>query len=419
MIRLYNLRTEKKEEWTRLVCDVDVTEGENPFKENTMWFAVKNENAHMFSVKIYDAFFLVPLYLGMFHGQDLKIEGKVSKKLYRNMMNYGQKILCNFSDDLKPIQVFVDGFDNVETGAELIGTGISCGVDSLSTIYDRYVKENDSEYRVNSLFIFNCGTHGAYENPETRERFLGRYELNKGAADALELPVYQVDSNLHAFSQQRDVQKWGYLALHSCILSLQKVIKKYYMSSTYSYDEIMRFGKCSHDFDMAEYTDSYLLPLIQTERLELVLDGCQYKRSGKTENISNWDIAKRHLNVCVNPAGHVQNCSCCSKCLRTLIVLESMGKLQDFSGVFDIAVYKKHAFVNKCRNVLLYSKEGFATDNVDYALQHGIKMPSVMYARIYLIIHGLVSKSLYNVKVLLHKIIGNNKYELIKRRIKG
>ena len=51
MIEISNLRTEKGTEWTKMVCDIDVTEIFNPFAEKTMWFAVKNENSWMFSTQ--------------------------------------------------------------------------------------------------------------------------------------------------------------------------------------------------------------------------------------------------------------------------------------------------------------------------------------------------------------------------------
>ena len=126
-----------------------------------MWFAMKEENKDMLSKDSYNAFFLVPLYLGMFYHAKVKIEGKVSRKLYRNMMDYGQQILKNFSPDLDFTEVEVEGFTEGNISEKkLIGTGISCGVDSLSTIYDRFAKEQDADYKLNSLFIFNCGTHG-------------------------------------------------------------------------------------------------------------------------------------------------------------------------------------------------------------------------------------------------------------------
>ena len=46
----------------------------SPFQEETMWFAMKEENKDMLSKDSYNAFFLVPLYLGMFYHAKVKIE---------------------------------------------------------------------------------------------------------------------------------------------------------------------------------------------------------------------------------------------------------------------------------------------------------------------------------------------------------
>ena len=60
----------------------------------------------------YDAFLLIPLYIAMSYKQDLHICGKVSKRLYHNIMSYVQTILCDFSDKLSRVNVIVDGFND-------------------------------------------------------------------------------------------------------------------------------------------------------------------------------------------------------------------------------------------------------------------------------------------------------------------
>lgn len=60
------------------------------------------------------------------------------KKLYRNVIDYIQPILCSFSSNLEPVKIIVDGFDEVENPQIVNGTGISCGVDSLATVYKYY-----------------------------------------------------------------------------------------------------------------------------------------------------------------------------------------------------------------------------------------------------------------------------------------
>ena len=145
------------------------------------------------------------------------------------------------------------------------------------------------------------------------------------------------------------------------------------------------------DFDMAEFCESYLVPLISTEYLEMVVDGCQYRRTQKTENISDWDIANKYLNVCVNTEDG-SNCSKCSKCMRTLIPLDAMGKIDKFSDVFDLEVYRKNVYKNKAYFKANEKRIGFAKDIVDYCNIHGYAMPSAATAQMYTILRKFASR---------------------------
>lgn len=350
-----------------------------------MWFAVRNEDADFFSCRVYDPFVLVPYYIGMYYGEDVKICGKVSRKLYRNLTLYAQRILRDFSDHMRPVRLEVEGFDRVEEGADLVGTGISCGVDSLSTIYDRCVLESDPEYRVNALFIFNCGTHGDYEDPNTRKVFLQRYEMNRRAADELGLPVHLVDSNLHAFTHRIGENRVGFFAIYSCIFSLQRRIRRYYTPSGLAYREILETNEHYRDYDMDGYCGSFMVPLIQTEGLELIYEGGQYLRSEKTAKIADWDVARRYLNVCVNPlAKDSRNCGYCGKCVRTLVALDALDKLESFAGVFDLEKYRKNRFHWICCQLRDCHTENYCRDNVDLLRKNGRKLPPVWVARLYL-----------------------------------
>lgn len=417
MLDILNIRKELYGDWTRLVVDVSFSGVDVPYEEKTMYFSVRNENADMLTDEVYDAFFLVPLYLAMYHHTDLHIHGKVSKRLYKNIMWYVRQILCDFSDDLKMIDVQVDGFSTIKGQGNLIGTGISCGVDSLCTIYDHFVKEADEEYKINSLFLFNCGTHGDFENPDSYKLYESRYHLNKQAADELGLPVYQVQSNLHAFTHKIGEQKMGYFAIYSCVLSIQKSISLYYASSADSYKQILQYHKWMHDFDLAGYAESYLIPLIQTEHTRLVVDGCQYRRSQKVQKIADWEIARRHLNVCVNTTDGT-NCCRCSKCFRTIFPLEAMGKLEQFNAVFDLKKYKKYkkyAYLTKLRMVGNYAKDGDNGDTVDFARANGLPMPNRLLAKMFVHAGGAI----VNVKRILRLLLGEEGYQKVKHIVRG
>ena len=141
-------------------------------------------------------------------------------------------------------------------------------------------------------------------------------------------------------------------------------------------------------------------------------------RTQKTELIADWDIAHKYLSPCdavVAKKDGEHNCSRCYKCLRTLLVLEALGKLQDFAGVFNLETYKKYSFMHKCNIVLNRNKEAFQLDNYNFAIAHGLKMPSPFTARMYfflLRVSGFTKRA-------VRKIIGNTLYDALKKKIKG
>lgn len=414
MIEVSNLRKESADGWTKLIANITYG-GHVSELEPVMWLAVKDEIADMLADDVYDAFVLLPLFMGMYYKQDVHIHGKISKRLHHNIMHYVQSILCDFSNDLSRIDIQADGFGVSKGEYDIIGAGLSCGVDSLSTVYDNYVNEADPEYKINGLFFFNCGWHGEFGNEDTKKLFFNRYELNKHAADELGLPFYMVDTNFHAFIYgvlDREQDRMSYLANFSCVLGLQRGVKRYYISNGRSYEAIKKYTPEARNHDLSGFADSYLVPLIQTERLELVIDGCQYERTQKIERISGWHIAQKYLNPCslhsFDFTTDAHNCSKCEKCLRTLLTIESLGRLQDFSGTFDIDTYKRHSFKYKCEVVMKRNTGAHAHDNYLFAKQHGLKLPPYFIACLRIIPVSICSK-------ILRKTLSEKSFQALRK----
>ena len=391
MIEISNLRLVKGEEWTKVVVDIK-SDVKRIDSENIMWVAVKNENASMLNDETYDAFLCLPVVMSMYYKTDLRIHGKVSRVLYHNVRKYVQSIFGFFKDGTKIINIEVDGFAEVQQTSKIVGTGISCGIDCLQTIYDNYCLEDDVEYKINGLFNFNCGWHGKYGNEETYRLFLERSKRNKQAADDLNLPLYLVDSNLDAFLRPLRDQT-SYFNLYTCAVALEKGLSKYYISGSYSYRDIVRIGFSSRNIDFSEFGEPLVVSLLRTKNFELISDGYQYDRTGKTERIVGWDIAKKDLNVCcVND--NKENCSICGKCIRTLLALEAMDKLDDYKEIFNIAAYKKHSFEYKCKMSLIGKdgKNGFLSDLYRYYKLKEKKLPPRFIALVYLVPSVLVGR---------------------------
>ena len=184
----------------------------------------------------------------------------------------------------------------------------------------------------------------------------------------------------------------------------QKFFKRYYYASSgVNYDDVENAYKY-REIDIGEYSDPILLPLLSTESTEIISDGIQYTRVEKTIRILNCEPVYRYLNVCISGDDTHENCSVCSKCCRTLMTLNSIGKLNEFRNLFDIEKYKKVAEKKYiCKQILIQNKDPFAKGNVELAKENNIQLPNKLYCLIVNMPKMLLSSVIRIVKLILLK----------------
>ncbi len=120
-----------------------------------------------------------------------------------------------------------------------------------------------------------------------------------------------------------------------------------------------------------------------TERMEVVCDGAGVSR---LEKVVDWvakdPIALRHLRVCIGNRGAANNCGRCRKCIRTMIPLALVGKLNEastFPSVFPEKLEKRMV-----RNILKKSPAVIGTEvrmareNLRLALQTANPDPRIV-----------------------------------------
>lgn len=389
-MNLSNLRIDRREGMSFLTCDMEA-EFTNV---KSIWFSVPTDHEMYLTNDVYDAFLVAALYPAMYYKEDITIDGKVSPKLYFNITRYIPSIVKAYRKEMEQVAVTVKGYAKAQQIELGVGTGFSAGVDSFSTFVDHFVDENEPEYRISSLFFFNVGSHGG-GGEKARQKFITRYNLLKGFPASVKLPYIPIDSNLFDFYLPKWEYDAGVFCRASAILALQKCIAKYFLSSSDSYSELMYTSFNPMITDLAEQADVFLNAMLSTERIEIITDGAQYTRTQKTELIVKYPPVQEYLNVCVDHWTNqttATNCGVCSKCLRTMMALESLGVIDKFDHVFDIESYKKIAYRYKCQLRLDYKKSVFNKDNVDFAISRGIRIPSYLEAWLYLL--PSISKSL-------------------------
>jgi hypothetical protein len=124
----------------------------------------------------------------------------------------------------------------------------------------------------------------------------------------------------------------------SCALMLEPQISKVYFASTHSYKGLAPNG-----------THPLLDRLWSTETIEFATDGSEATRIQKLEYLSQFEVALRHLQVCVwdLPDTEKVNCGECYKCLMTQAALRVLGKLDRcpvFAKPLDLEALARHQF---------------------------------------------------------------------------
>lgn len=383
MIRLSNIRKISERDEVKVLCDIS----SNYHGEGVLDFSVNSDFGDWLTDDVYDAFLVASIYPAMYYHENIEVEGKVSKKLYHNITNYVQAIVRDFAPAThKLVEIKIDGFADAAKNATLhIGTGFSGGVDSFSTMMDRFVSIDDPDYKVDTLFFFHLGQYGNISDPISWERANNRFQITKDFACKIGVKAVMLNTNLFDFYKPDWEYRAGVLNRIAAVLIFQRALKRYYISNAYTYGEMIDLA---HDrVFLEEFSDPYIMPLLSPNGVEIVCDGGQYRRTEKTERIKDYELAQIKLNVCVNSgtgSSEAVNCCICDKCKRTMMALDSIDSLEKFSAVFDVKKYREQEFEYKCWQIWAYHTNGFARDNVDFAREHGKKLPSKLVAYVYI-----------------------------------
>ena len=117
------------------------------------------------------------------------------------------------------------------------------------------------------------------------------------------------------------------------MLCLQKYYGIYYFASNYPLAKV---------FDMKNAFDdkwgNLLLDTFSNQNIRFYLESMDLGRVQKMEYVVDDCVSKKYLSVC---GYDYYNCGICEKCIRTLVTLDLMGALEDFSAVFDLDSYRK------------------------------------------------------------------------------
>lgn len=279
-----------------------------------------------------DAFLIGLLSLAMRERCDIYCDVPVTKELLHQLRTELIPALCKYDTALYPVKIHAEGSDEPLPSAGKIGTGCSCGVDSLYAI--RSLTE-DPDYSIDYLTLNNVGAY-TLNGHASMQRFADNAENARSFAAKHGYKLILTDSNFSEAFPQNHLCTHLYSSIFA-VYALRKLWKRYYYASTGCDLQNYFALHNNHLYDSAKY-DLIALPALSIPSLRICNQGADCSRFEKIAALADYQPATTHLNVCLQQGKG--NCGLCSKCMRTLWILDALGKLENFSKVFDVVEYR-------------------------------------------------------------------------------
>lgn len=313
-----------RKENDRLICSV-IEDG----KRKDIWVEVEPEFVPFLCDDRADGFFIICLYRAIKEGWNLRSLVPVSERLWYQATTYLLELYSRiFSKDIIKVDAPIISTPLQEGFA--VGTGISCGVDSLYTVYT-HSDLPAKDYNVTHLVLMNVGAyHIASENPQ--DRFNDEIRRGRTFCDKYGYSFVKIDTNIRDYLPYSFTEYHG-IVIGSTILTLQSLFKTYYSSSSYM------IGEFKLDPLDLSHVELFNLSVLSTENTTFYSTGGGVTRFEKVRCLSKWNPSYDVLHVCNS---HSKNCSevYCVKCCRTLVELDVIGALDNYHSVFDVKRFR-------------------------------------------------------------------------------
>lgn len=304
-------------------------------KKFDLWFEVDLAYAEYLLYERGDAFVIGVLPYALRNNHDITCTMPCTMELIYSINEYLLPSLVKYEEQFYNIKIICVLVDEPIKNAGAVGCGLSCGVDSLYSIY-RHMEHESVYLKLTHLVVFNNGSFGGYFQKtgwdKAAEENLGR---DFRFAEEVNLPIVRTNSNLGKLIGLRMDYYVAYFMAFN-VLNMSKLFKSYLYSSAgldLSYFTVQNSDKN----DCSNYDLLTLNCLSRTEGIRFFSSGMSLSRYEKMEYIKKWKLAHNYLHSCLTESF---NCGVCQKCKRNLVNLDALEVLEDFSAVYDLEDYK-------------------------------------------------------------------------------
>lgn len=298
-----------------------------------VWFKVDKKFEEYLCFERADPFVIAVLNYAMRNKHDIECELPISEDLYYNIDKYLIDALVSYNKNFYRPKIVASVASEPLSCAEAVGTGISCGVDSLHSLACQ-TGTKFKKHNITHLMFNNVGSHG--EDEVASKLYSKRISLPEKFAHEYGFEFVATDSNLMNVVRQNHFKTHTYSSMFA-VYCLQKLFSVYYYASAgFKYDEFTLIDKpsiCPGSYEM------FSLPLFSTRNLRIYSEGEGLSRLQKLKTVAEYEPSFKYLNVCLRQE---VNCNICEKCVRTILDLDALGVLDRYKNVFDVDYYRKN-----------------------------------------------------------------------------
>lgn len=298
-----------------------------------VWFKVDKKYEDFLCYERGDAFVIAVLNYAMRNHHDIVSEVPLTEDLYYNIDKYLVDAIAQYNSKFYRPQITAEVASESLPCAGAVGTGISCGVDSLHALACQTTMKF-KKHNITHLTFNNVGSHG--EGEQAEQLYRKRLEQPRKFAEEYGFEFVSSDSNLQNVVEQSHFKTHTYSSMFA-VYCLQKLYSLYYYASSgYKYHEFRLYdipGSSCGSYEMLS------LPLLSTHNLRVYSEGEGMSRMTKLESVIKYVPSYKYLNVCLMEG---ENCGVCEKCVRTMLGLDALGALDKYKAVFNLDYYRQN-----------------------------------------------------------------------------
>ncbi len=331
MIFLHKPYIKKVKDKARLYFDIDIDK-----VKKQVWFEVDEEYKSSLCDDRIDAILIGLLSYAMRENHNIESDSYITEEIKYKITNYLIPTLSNYDEKLHSISINIKTKPCIDN-AGAVGTGCSCGVDSIHA-YIKHHNHPNKQFKLTHLCINNVGAF----NETYREAGIDKvreHRIKKSIEFAKEVKIPLIITNSNFLEEI--YQNHSYTHTYSstfAILCMQKLWGTYYYgSSGYDYTSFNVIDTAEHDSSSYELLS---LDCFSTNKLKIYSEGAAQTRLEKTKDIYKNKLTKKYLHVCTKEK---DNCNVCPKCMRTLLTFYALdAKMEEYNKIFDIDYFNNN-----------------------------------------------------------------------------